>query len=519
MNSGSERLPFTETPYYHTGRAGDLKGFDRFLYRCFEIFPGLLSWGTLILVVVLSIFLPLYAAIFIIAFDVYWLLKTFYLSMHLRHNWRRLKHNMQVDWLDRMKNIKHDHIFHLVILPFYKEPFEVVEGSIRALIDNRYDKSKFIVVLAGEERAGEEARKTAIRAEAEFKKHFGAFITTIHPSDLPNEMPGKGSNISFAAEETRKMVLDPRGISYDRVIVSAFDIDTVAHSDYFNCLTWYYLNHPRRNHASFQPVPLYNNNIWQAPAIARVIATSSTFWQMIQQERPEKLATFSSHAVSFEALYKGKYWQRNMVSEDSRIFWNLFLAHDGDYEVVPMAYPVSMDINVAPTFLGTCINNYKQLRRWAWGVENVPYILMGFIKNPRISIFKKIRMSFIQIEGFWSLATNPLLIFLLGWLPLLLGGSDFHTTVLAYNLPFITKNLMNVAMLGLVLSAIISFSLLPPAPASISKKKYTLYMLGQWILIPITIILFGAIPGLDAQTRLMLGKYMGFWVTPKSRTQ
>jgi len=263
-------------------------------------------------------------------------------------------------------------------------------------------------------------------------------------------------------------------------------------------------------------VPLYNNNVWQAPALSRVMATTSTFWQMIQQERPEKLATFSSHSVSFKTLYDIGYWQKNMVSEDSRIFWNLFLAHDGDYKVLPIAYPVSMDANLAPTFWETTKNIYKQHRRWAWGAENIPYILMGFLKNKKISLWTKIRMSVVQLEGFWSLATNPILIFLLGWLPLVVGGSDFTNRVLSYNLPIITRNLMTFSMLGLVLSAIIGLSLLPPAPKNI-RKRDRVFMVLQWILVPITITIFGAIPGFDAQTRLMLGKYMGFWVTPKHR--
>jgi len=206
-----------------------------------------------------------------------------------------------------------------------------------------------------------------------------------------------------------------------------------------------------------------------------------------------------------------------MVSEDSRIFWNCLLYYDGDYRVVPISYPVSMDANVAPTFWQTAKNVYKQQRRWCWGTaENFSYLLFGFLKNKGIPFKKRVRLALVQIEGTWSLATNPLIIFMLGWLPLVLGGTEFNSTILSYNLPRITRDLMTVAMFGLVLSAAISMWLIPPKPQKYRFSKY-LFMFLQWILIPFTIPIFGAIPGLDAQTRLMLGKYMGFWVTPKHR--
>ena len=237
---------------------------------------------------------------------------------------------------------------------------------------------------------------------------------------------------------------------------------------------------------------------------------------MMQQERPEKLATFSSHSVSFQSLFEIGYWQKNMVSEDSRIFWNLFIAHNGDYKVLPISYPVSMDANLAPSFWQTAKNIYKQHRRWSWGVENVPYILFNFIKNKKINPWLKMKAAFVQMEGFWSLATNPILIFMLGWLPVILGGDHFNQTVLSYNLPMFTRNMMAVAMLGLILTAMIFVSFLPERPKNV-KPVSKVFMFLQWILIPFTITIFGAIPGLDSQTRLMFGKYMGFWVTPKHR--
>src|SRR3989344_2225040 len=404
----------------------------------------------------------------------------------------------------------------MVILPFYKENIVVVEGTLNSLLNTKYDKSKMIVVLAGEERAGDEAKFVAESITEKYKNKFGFFLSTTHPADSLDEMPGKGSNITYAAESARTEILDKNRIDYNSVIVSAFDIDTSPYEQYFLCLTWHFLTEPEPLKASFQPVPFYNNNIWEAPAFSRVAAGSSTFWQMMQQERPEKLSTFSSHSVSFATLYDIGYWEKNMVSEDSRIFWNLYLANNGDYRVVPLSYPVSMDANLAPTTWQTIKNVYRQHRRWMWGVENIPYLLMGFVKNKKIPLKKKIRTAFIQIEGFWSLATNPIMIFFLGWLPVIIGGEIFNTTILSYNLPIFTRDIMTIAMLGLILSSIIFISFLPERPPK-TKRFTRLTMVLQWILVPITITIFGAIPGLDAQTRLMLGKYMGFWVTPKHR--
>lgn len=509
-------LPYARRADFHVGRATDFTGRKRFFYRCLEILPGLASWTTLIGVVLLSIYAPFVAAYFVIAFAIFWVLKTAFLSYHLRYNWKRLRHHMSLDWEEMISRFDYQHLYHVVILPFYKEPAAVIEHSLEALLKVKYDPKKIIVVLAGEARAGSHGAEVGELMKERFGSHFGFFLNTLHPADVPGEMAGKGSNAAYAAEQVRTKILDPQGLTYDKVLVSIFDIDTVLYPDYFNCLVWHFLTAENPLKSSFQPVPIFNNNIWEAPAVARVVAMSSTFWEMVQQERPERMATFSSHSVSFQALYEVGYWQNNMVSEDSRIYWNLLVANNGQYKVIPLSYPVSMDANAAPTLWQTIGQIYKQHRRWTYGVENFCYILYHFSQNTAIPLKRRIIIALQQAEGYWSLVTNPIMLFILGWAPIFLGSQEFHQTVLSYNLPIVVRDLLILAMFGLVISSIISLSLIPPRPQHASRFRY-LVMAVQWIMVPATMIIFSAIPGLDAQTRLMLGRYMGFWVTPKSR--
>ncbi|MEK7647362.1 MAG: glycosyltransferase family 2 protein [Patescibacteria group bacterium] len=502
--------------YLDVAAARDLSGQNRLIYRFFEMIPGLLSWGTIAGAIIFSWLWPVGMAVFIIIFDIYWLVKTAYLSAHLRVHWRRLRHNLDVDWKLKLENFKYGHIWQLVLLPMYKEDEDVVDESLNKIAESKWPKERIMVALAIEERAGECARTVAEKMKKKYAARFAHFLIVSHPTDVSGEISGKGSNIAFAARTVKEKIIDPAGIPHEDILVSAFDIDTQIYPQYFFCLTYHFLTADNPHRVSFQPVPIYNNNIWQVPALSRVVATSGTFWQMMQQERPERLTTFSSHALSFQALKDIGYWQKNMVSEDSRIFWKAFLRFDGDYGVVPLSYPVSLDANAGSSFWATVKNVYKQQRRWTWGVENLPYLMFGCLKNKKMPVGKKIRALLYQLEGFWSLTTNPLLIFMLGWLPLLLGGQEFNAMLLSYNLPRVTRTLMGVAMTGLVASAVISTSLLPPRPPHARKWSY-ISMVLQWLLIPVTIIFFGSVPGLDAQTRLMLGKYMGFWVTPKGR--
>lgn len=509
--------------YSRVGKYSDLEGKkDRAMYRFFEILPGLLTWLTLILIVILSFKTPVFIAIFVILFDIYWLIKTIYLSMHMRSSFLKMRENMKKDWrreLELIGNLpagRWQELYHLVILPMYREPISIVRESFNSLIKANYPLDKLIVVLTAEEKGGEVAIETSQTIKNEFGDKFLRFMVTVHPNGIPGEMAGKGSNETWAIKQVKSEVVDKLGIDYEKIIVSVFDADSVVYPSFFSCLSWNFLTAEKPLRSSFQPIPLYINNIWEAPAFARIFAFSTTFWQMIQQSRPEQLVTFSSQSISFKALVDVGFWQENVVSEDSRIFWQCLLRYDGDWRTVPMYFPLNMDANVAPTFWQTLKNQYRQIRRWHYGVENNPYFQFGFLKNKNIPKRKKWYFNWTMIEKTHSSATNPIIIFLLGWLPIFVGGSDFNRTVLSLNLPNVTSAIMQLAMVGLISSAVISVVLLPPKPPEYGRFKWA-WMVLQWVLFPVNFILFGALPAIDAQTRLMFGKYLGFWVTPKIR--
>jgi ACR3 family arsenite efflux pump ArsB len=129
---------------------------------------------------------------------------------------------------------------------------------------------------------------------------------------------------------------------------------------------------------------------------------------------------------------------------------------------------------------------------------------------------QKWRFGFEVIEGQLTWATAPILIYILGWLPIIFARGDFANMVASYNLPIILSRILTLAMFGLVGSAYLSILLLPPKPPNYGKATFVILIL-QWVIVPFTMIFFSAFPALEAQTRLMLGKYMGFWPTPKYR--
>ncbi|MBI2452937.1 MAG: glycosyltransferase family 2 protein, partial [Parcubacteria group bacterium] len=264
---------------------------------------------------------------------------------------------------------------------------------MQSFVQAAYPKDRFMVVLAVEGRGGEEELRKAELLRKEFQNSFFRFLVAVHPASLPGEIAGKGANEAWAARKAREELIDPSKIPHEQIVVSSFDADTAVPNQFFACLAFHYLTCKDPGRTSFQPIPLFLNNIWQASPLSRIFSFSATFWMTINQERPEKLITFSSHSMSFRALVDVGYRLCNVVSDDSRIFWQCLLRYDGEYRVQPIFYPVYMDAITAPSFIRTLGAMYRQQRRWAYGASEIPYALFGFWKNRTIPFKKKFSLA------------------------------------------------------------------------------------------------------------------------------
>lgn len=491
---------------------------DYHKYRIYEILPGLSIWLTLILTVVLSFVKPLWMIYFILVFDVYWVLRVAYFSIYLILSWFRFRKAVKKDWYGLLQE-KFSFCLqdkkHVIFLPVYNEDYEVLEMTLNSFLASSYPAKDIYVLISGEERKIEHWQSLQIKIKEGFAGKFADLIFNTHPKDLADEIPGKGSNIHHAEKEF-KIYIDEKKWDYKNVIVSVFDVDTVVHPEYFAHLSYMYCLHPRPYRSSFQPITLYNNNLWESPSFLRIMSFGTTFWMLFSLARLDNLVTFSSHSMSFQAIVDVGGHSKNIVSEDSRIFYQCWLHYKGDYEVTPLYIPVSMDTVRDESVWKSLKNLYFQQRRWAWGTENIPYLLWQLKKVKEIPLYKKIATVFREWEGKWSWAVVAVLITVIGRLPLYLANEDVRQSALFFNTPHILEIMMTLAMGGLLISAIMSMLVLPRKPQKEPRFKY-ITMLLQWALLPVSLIVFSAIPCIDAVTHLMFGKYLGFNVSQKKR--
>ena len=397
----------------------------------------------------------------------------------------------------------------------YNEGMETLLPTVEAVRDTTFPNEKIIFVMAYEERGGEEMAETAKKLHQEFGKTFKDFLLIEHPDGIAGEVVGKGPNLTnagyFVADYFEKHHLDK-----ENAIITSLDSDNHVHRKYLDNVAYEFVTHPSRQRLSYQPVSLFMNNIWDAPAPTRVIAVSNSFFNVITTMRPHVLRNFASHSQPLQALEAMDFWSKRTIVEDGHQYWRSLFFFGGDYAVLPIRIPIYQDAVLDETFLKTVKAQFIQVRRWYYGASDVAYVGTKLFckKEERPVPFWQLFPKFWRLlDGHVTLAILAPIVAFGGWVPMLMNLSS-HAMV-GYNLPNVVSIVETFASIGLIVTVLVSLRMLPPRPAKYRKGK-TIFMVLQWVLMPITSILYQSIAAFYAQTRLMLGKYMEkFDVTKK----
>lgn len=529
-------------------------------YRFFEMLPALMSYGAIILLFVLSIVSPLLAAIYLMLVVISMLVRAVVIAYHTISGRNRLEKAQKIDWKERLDDFenpaesfelrsksrskahglpahvdnlrlmaadpeafpKPSEVYNLVIVTVYNESYAILAPTIQSLIDTTYDKKQLIVTIAYEERGGEGTEETVQRIKKDFESQFNEIILIKHPRDLPDEVVGKGANLTYAGRQLQRM-LDQRKIAYKNVIVTTLDADNRPHKSYFDYVTYEFIAHEDRKHLAFQPIAMFMNNIWDVPAPMRVVATGNSFWNIISSMRPHSLRNFASHSQPFEALVEMDFWSVRSIVEDGHQYWRSYFYFNGKYEVIPIYVPIGQDAVLDKTYLKTLKAQFIQLRRWAYGASDVPYVATRVFTSKRNVSFWAGFTRFVRLlDGHVTLAVVSIMVALGGWVPLLVNPHSYNDVV-AHQLPDLVSFLQRIALIGLVITVFLTFKLLPPRPERY-KRRRTIGMVLQWVIMPLTAILYSSMSAFNSQTHLLFGKYLNkFDVTAKetheTRTQ
>ncbi len=540
-------------------------------YRMLEILPGALSYTMILLLFVLSFISPIVGSYYLLLIIATTLVKAVGVVYRTVQGYNATKRADKVDWHKRLADLEDPHgnyenlmlvksrefefdehvenlkmisvgkdlvisekelddngktpkivfpkpneIYHAVIMVAYNEGLDTLIPTVEAVKISSFPNERTIFVFGYEERGGEAMRENAKILTEKFKDDFCQFIPVMHPKDLKDEIQGKGPNLNYAAGELVNYVKKAK-IPIENVIVTSLDSDNKMSKWYLDYVAYQFIVHPNRQKLSYQPVSLFTNNIWDAPAPMRIIAISNSFFNIISSMRSHTLKNFASHSQPLLALSQMGFWSKKTIVEDGHQYWRSLFYFHGDYEVLPIHVAIYQDAVMEETFLKTLKAQFIQLRRWDYGASDVAYVGVRLFSKDRKSIGK---MSFMPLfakfmrllEGHVTLAAISPMVAFGGWVPKLLNARS--KDLLAFNLPNTISLIQIFASIGLMTTILFSLKMLPPRPKNIRKPK--IVMILQWILMPVVAIVYQSFTAFYSQTRLMTGNYMEkFDVTKK----
>jgi hypothetical protein len=160
------------------------------------------------------------------------------------------------------------------------------------------------------------------------------------------------------------------------------------------------------------------------------------------------------------------------------------------------------------------MSQYSQIKRWAWGVTDVPYVLARLFQHPEIPFVLRVRRFSNLFLNHLNWIFLPLLLMFGSSFPMWLS-KDFSTTDLGQQMWTASSIILSVTLSTVLFFMFIESRMLPPKPASWSFARRVAVHL-QYFAYPVVGLVLSVLPALEAHTRLLLGRYLEYRVTEKT---
>jgi len=498
---------------------------DHAQQRLLEIVPGALTWFVLLVPVLTAFAIRLndpsqlwILGVGAVVLDLYWFARTTYTVRCVRRSLRDLEVTQAIDWWERCQELevaldagapRPSQVVHCALIPTYTERYELLRATVEALANQNYPQHLRVcaIITRVTDHGGIE---NVERLREEFGDRFRAFIHVKDPL-LPGIVVGKSAAMSYGGP-VLKHACDEMGLDPKTTIVTDLDSDFRPHPQYFAYITAQFCTAQNRLTSIWQPVPVFLNNLWRVPTAVRVMATAATQWQMFLHQNPHRLVMFSSYSMSLHLLDNVGYWDSDVIPEDSRFFWKCFFRYGAALRVRPAFLTVLGDAPKARDYGSTHRSQYNQIKRWAWGATDIPYVSTRILRHPEIPGKLRARRFSLLIFNHVTWATLPLLLFFGGALPAFID-LDYSLSTAATVIGYTTAGILTITLLNTLLLIQVDRRLSPkPSTWSWWRRRWADV---QLFLYPIVGLALSVIPALEAQTRLMFGAYLEYRVTEK----
>lgn len=406
-------------------------------------------------------------------------------------------------------------VHHVVIIPNYKEPIDILVRTLRALAVQENARQQLTVVLAMEE-SEKDAPAKAHWLRAQFEDQFAHLLVTYHPAGLPDEVAGKGSNENWAARRAKEELVERLGMPLDNLTLTSCDADSVFNPYYFATLARLFAADPKR-HRRFWQAPLrYDNNTWQLTPPLRLL----TFFMnaTLGSELADPLTIdlpLSTYSLSFKLADEAGYWDGAVISEDWHMFLRCLFATGGKVSLQAIFLPTSSDAVIGETVRQSVVNTYRQRLRHAWGAQDLGYILQQWRRSPQIPFVIKLLYMSKVVHDHMILTTAGLVVGTVSLLPLALHGASSIAQ------PGPLRVLVTVATMGNIVVGVgmiavgLSEHLLCRRRSPGWHPTSLLEDMFMWPLLPFITIGLAGMPVLHAQAKLLLGSPLIYVATPK----